>query len=118
MGLLSRRQPRAEVVNPGVPLVSRREKGTSGYAHSAAGQYDHGAGHLNGRPSFGQWIRATWLDLLTMVAMSAIALGVKSSPSPNLALWSNTDMILGLPCEAGPSALLRCLLSGWRDCVP
>lgn len=28
------------------------------------------------RPSFGQWIKYTWLDILTMVVMGAIGLGV------------------------------------------
>jgi diacylglycerol diphosphate phosphatase / phosphatidate phosphatase len=28
------------------------------------------------RPSFGQWLKHTWLDLLTMVIMGAIGLGV------------------------------------------
>lgn len=28
------------------------------------------------RPSFGQWLKYTWLDILTMAAMGAIGLGV------------------------------------------
>jgi diacylglycerol diphosphate phosphatase/phosphatidate phosphatase len=31
------------------------------------------------RPSFGQWLKYTWLDLLTMVIMGAIGLGVSYS---------------------------------------
>lgn len=31
---------------------------------------------MHSRPSFGQWLRVTWLDILTMVAMGAIGLGV------------------------------------------
>ena len=29
------------------------------------------------RPSFGQWLKATWLDLLTMVILGAVGLGVR-----------------------------------------
>lgn len=31
------------------------------------------------RPSFGQWIKHTWLDILTMAAMGAVGLGVSAS---------------------------------------
>lgn len=31
------------------------------------------------RPSFGQWLRYTWLDIVTMACMGAIGLGVSSS---------------------------------------
>ncbi|KAK3373135.1 phosphatidic acid phosphatase type 2/haloperoxidase [Lasiosphaeria ovina] len=35
------------------------------------------------RPSFGQWVRATWLDIVTMAAMGAIGLGVYwAKPAP------------------------------------
>jgi len=28
------------------------------------------------RPTFGQWLKVTWLDLLTMVVLGAVGLGV------------------------------------------
>jgi hypothetical protein len=31
---------------------------------------------MSRRPSFGQWLKATWLDILTMAIMGAIGLGV------------------------------------------
>jgi len=37
------------------------------------------------RPSFGQWLKVTWLDILTMIAMGAIGLGVSIS-LPHLSL--------------------------------
>jgi len=38
----------------------------------------------NTRPSFGQWIKATWLDILTMAIMGAIGLGVyMADPAPS-----------------------------------
>lgn len=30
------------------------------------------------RPSFGQWLKVTWLDILTFVIMGVIGLGVRS----------------------------------------
>lgn len=42
------------------------------------------SGHFNRRPSFGQWIKMTWLDLLTMAIMGAIGLGVyEAHPAPS-----------------------------------
>jgi len=41
-------------------------------------------GTWNSRPTFGQWFKATWIDLLTMVAMGAIGLGVyEAHPAPS-----------------------------------
>ncbi|KAK4232742.1 phosphatidic acid phosphatase type 2/haloperoxidase [Achaetomium macrosporum] len=35
------------------------------------------------RPSFGQWLKATWLDILTMAALGAVGLGVyHADPAP------------------------------------
>ena len=33
-------------------------------------------GGLNKRPSFGQWLKVTWPDVLTMIVMGIIGLGV------------------------------------------
>lgn len=33
---------------------------------------------LNSRPTFGQWFKGMWVDILTMVALGAIGLGVSS----------------------------------------
>ncbi len=38
------------------------------------------------RPRFGQWLRHTWLDILTMAAMGAVGLGVSltyQGPTPS-----------------------------------
>jgi len=32
--------------------------------------------NMSTRPSFGQWLKVTWLDLVTMVIMGVIGLGV------------------------------------------
>lgn len=34
---------------------------------------------MTSRPSFGQWLKATWLDIATMAAMGMIGLGVRTS---------------------------------------
>jgi diacylglycerol diphosphate phosphatase/phosphatidate phosphatase len=44
----------------------------------------HGAPSHNTRPTFGQWIKATWLDIITMAIMGAIGLGVyMADPAPS-----------------------------------
>ena len=50
-------------------IMGRRERKNTGNAV-------HGNGTLNSRPKFGQWIKVTWPDLLTMVIMGIIGLGV------------------------------------------
>lgn len=41
------------------------------------------ASTYNTRPSFGQWLKATWLDIVTMAAMGAVGLGVyMADPAP------------------------------------
>lgn len=37
--------------------------------------------NMNTHPPFGQWLKVTWLDILTMAAMGMIGLGVRSFPS-------------------------------------
>ncbi|GFP55737.1 PA-phosphatase related-family protein DDB_G0271516 [Trichoderma asperellum] len=51
------------------------------------GRGGHGSHHqaysMHTRPSFGQWLKFTWLDILTMVAMGAIGLGIyEAKPAP------------------------------------
>ncbi|KAJ9139439.1 Phosphatidic acid phosphatase beta [Pleurostoma richardsiae] len=46
------------------------------------------------RPSFGQWLRVTWLDILTMACMGAVGLGVYEAhpaPSRSFAVTFNSD---------------------------
>lgn len=33
----------------------------------------------NSRPTFGQWLKQTWIDILTMIILGAIGLGVSQS---------------------------------------
>lgn len=44
----------------------------------------HGSRSWNSRPTFGQWIKATALDIVTMAVMGAIGLGVyMADPAPS-----------------------------------
>jgi diacylglycerol diphosphate phosphatase / phosphatidate phosphatase len=38
---------------------------------------------MSRRPTFGQWLKGTWLDIVTMACMGAIGLGVSSYPFKN-----------------------------------
>ncbi|CAL3969798.1 hypothetical protein PZA11_007626 [Diplocarpon coronariae] len=40
--------------------------------------------NMNSRPTFGQWLKVTWLDILTMAAMGMVGLGVYTAhPAPS-----------------------------------
>jgi diacylglycerol diphosphate phosphatase/phosphatidate phosphatase len=40
--------------------------------------------NMNTRPSFGQWLKVTWLDIVTMVILGTIGLGVyEAHPAPS-----------------------------------
>lgn len=61
------------------------EKGRRGIMHRnerkpAGAGSEYGNGNLNARPRFGQWLKATLLDLITMIIMGAIGLGVSLLP--------------------------------------
>lgn len=52
---------------------------TNGHSHTS----DHG-NEYGRRPTFGQWIKGTWGDILTMVLMGVLGLGLyMSPPAPN-----------------------------------
>lgn len=62
---------------PGV--LSRRKK-----ERTSRPLFDLESGNFNRRPSFGQWLKMTWLDLVTMAAMGAVGLGVyMADPAPS-----------------------------------
>ncbi|KIV82301.1 hypothetical protein PV11_04422 [Exophiala sideris] len=46
--------------------------------------FDVNSGNFNRRPTFGQWLKFHWIDILTMAAMGAIGLGVyEAKPAPS-----------------------------------
>jgi hypothetical protein len=44
--------------------------------HKGKSRATYGGGQLNKRPKFGQWLKVTWPDILTMVVMGILGLGV------------------------------------------
>jgi diacylglycerol diphosphate phosphatase / phosphatidate phosphatase len=65
--------------------TSRQEKHLSHHQQKMEKRalFDMDSGYYNRRPSFGQWLKFTWLDLLTMACMGAIGLGVYNAhPAP------------------------------------
>ncbi|KAF2428281.1 PAP2-domain-containing protein [Tothia fuscella] len=90
MGFLNRR-PRA--VDPNTTTSTGAATTTTAphdhhekKAHTKAAGTGRGGKHgtypeaLNSKPTFGQWIKGTWLDILTMVIFGAIGLGIYMSP--------------------------------------
>jgi len=72
-------------------IDSKNTATTAGYQNAdnleagTAGRHDGaGASFINTRPSFGQWLKVTWLDLVTMALMGALGLGVyEADPAPS-----------------------------------
>ncbi|KAK3325004.1 phosphatidic acid phosphatase type 2/haloperoxidase [Apodospora peruviana] len=63
------------------PAVAPAAHGTNGHARTRRGHHEPYT--MTTRPTFGQWIKVTWLDILTMAAMGAIGLGVyMARPAP------------------------------------
>jgi hypothetical protein len=77
MGLFTRRQRDGPVAraqnNPGI--FSRFSGGNRAGTHA---RKEPLVLSMNTRPSFGQWLKVTWLDLVTMVIMGILGLGVSS----------------------------------------
>ncbi|KAK4163818.1 phosphatidic acid phosphatase type 2/haloperoxidase [Cladorrhinum sp. PSN259] len=67
MGLFTRRANNANGTAPVAPVEKH-------------GRHHHEPYAMSSRPSFGQWIKGTWLDLLTMVVLGAVGLGVYYAP--------------------------------------
>lgn len=75
MGMFSRRQQQPATAGPGANVATSHET-------------KHHKGpmvlSMNKRPSFGQWVKVTWLDIVTMAAMGAVGLGVyEAHPAPS-----------------------------------
>jgi len=68
-------------------IFSRKEKTPHGDAHGSKMGRRQKAHHdplpMSRKPSFGQWIKHTWFDIVTMAVMGAIGLGVYfAKPAP------------------------------------
>ncbi|KAL7808832.1 phosphatidic acid phosphatase type 2/haloperoxidase [Trichoderma aethiopicum] len=74
-------RPAAAGDNTTAPTTKRRWGGFGG--HGGGGHQQPATYSMATRPRFGQWLKVTWLDILTMVAMGAIGLGVyEAKPAP------------------------------------
>jgi len=69
MGFFTRRTQPAASGNGTVPVNAEKH-----------GRYHHEPYTMSRRPTFGQWLKGTWLDLLTMVVLGAVGLGVYYAP--------------------------------------
>ncbi|GAB7361793.1 hypothetical protein MBLNU230_g1836t2 [Neophaeotheca triangularis] len=77
------------------PQRTSSRKGRS-KAHAGTAAYA-GNGILNSRPSFGAWIKGTWLDILTMAILGAVGLGVYQAPpapSRSFPIYFNNGQIV------------------------
>ena len=78
MGLFNKRNTTPVAADTTTATGSHREKRPRRQSKS------HSSSSYNSRPSFGQWLKATWLDIITMAAMGAIGLGVyMADPAPS-----------------------------------
>lgn len=61
-----------------VPASHHRRSGSGRHTNSHSEKRRHSVigRHMNERPTFGEWIRTIWLDILTMAAMGTVGLGV------------------------------------------
>lgn len=60
------------------PVPAAASNGNRHAAHDRNMPYS-----MSTRPSFGQWLKYTWLDIVTMAAMGAVGLGVyMADPAP------------------------------------
>ncbi|KAI0123199.1 phosphatidic acid phosphatase type 2/haloperoxidase [Xylariales sp. AK1849] len=91
MGLFSKK-PRQEPAHTGTHADTHNGHGTTASRSGGGlgGKQRERRGHvrkepypMSTRPKFGQWLKYTWLDILTMAIMGAIGLGVyKAHPAP------------------------------------
>ncbi|KAI0869436.1 phosphatidic acid phosphatase type 2/haloperoxidase [Hypoxylon argillaceum] len=64
-------------------LFSRRDREGAGQPQvngTKRSRHVHSTYSMATRPSFGQWLKVTWVDILTFVIMGAIGLGIYEAP--------------------------------------
>ncbi|KAJ4349796.1 uncharacterized protein N0V89_008414 [Didymosphaeria variabile] len=85
MGFFNRRTAAADPNTTAATGTHEKKPGIfSKRNHGAAATHHNGTPAWNTRPTFGQWIKATALDIITMAAMGAIGLGVyMAHPAPS-----------------------------------
>lgn len=83
MGIFNRKQPVAEGPAGAAEPTTRTSRKTHG---NSTPYYS-----MATRPSFGQWLKYTWLDILTMVIMGVIGLGVSNPLNGLSKLWLDLE---------------------------
>lgn len=82
-------------------IFSRKEKTPHGDRHESKMGRRQKAHHdplpMSRKPSFGQWIKHTWFDIVTMAVMGAIGLGVSHIHAHHSSSQANNNF-LGLLC--------------------
>ncbi|EKG12839.1 Phosphatidic acid phosphatase type 2/haloperoxidase [Macrophomina phaseolina MS6] len=82
MGFFNRRPTTAQTADNGT--ASTAAAAPNSHAHHSKKHAWSTDGSLNRRPPFGQWLKVTWPDILTMACMGAIGLGVyEAKPAPS-----------------------------------
>jgi hypothetical protein len=96
MGLFNKHNtsaPRDTTESTGVNNTREKRSGIFGKGPSGAPK-GSSPNSYNTRPSFGSWIKATALDIVTMAAMGAIGLGVYfARPAPNRSFPSKYHLL-------------------------
>ena len=82
MGFFNRRTAPADAnteaaVNSSGPREKHRVMSSRDRRHKQSSGSAYGQGTMNKRPTFGQWFKVTWPDILTMIVMGAVGLGVR-----------------------------------------
>ena len=84
MGFFNRRPAPAAADTTTATGTTHREKKPGMFGRKEPRMTAHGSPSHNSRPTFGQWIKATALDIVTMAVMGAIGLGVyMADPAPS-----------------------------------
>jgi len=85
MGFFNRRAAPAVDANTTTATGTREKKpGIFSRRKDATGHHTGSGSVWNSRPTLGQWIKATALDIVTMAVMGAIGLGVYfAKPAPS-----------------------------------
>lgn len=80
-GLPGTRTPVAAAATAATVPLARHEADEEDAAPGPRTPDYHGLGYVNKRPAFGQWLKATWTDILVIFMLGTLALGV-GAPRP------------------------------------
>lgn len=96
-------------------IMSRRDRKYKGGKSRAV----HGDGQLNRKPKFGQWLKATWPDILTMVVMGMLGLGVSLNAHTVVHGYEMLTLCFSdLRSRSSTFKILPSLLPIWRYRLP